>query len=67
VEKYQIEDYGKLTSVRVWYQNGMEVEYGFATPDWAVPPLDAGTERVIRDGMVVLFEQGNLLSQHERG
>jgi len=67
VEKYQIEDYGKLTSVRVWYQNGMEVEYGFATPDWAATPLDAGTERVIRDGMVVLFEQGNLLSQHERG
>jgi len=67
VEKYQIEDYGKLTSVRVWYQNGVEVEYGFATPDWAATPLDAGTERVIRDGMVVLFEQGNLLSQHERG
>src|SRR5215217_4353988 len=29
VEKYQVEDYGKLTSVRVWYQDGMEVEYGF--------------------------------------
>ena len=40
VEKYQTEDYGKLTSVRVWYQNGVEVEYGFTTPDWAVPPLD---------------------------
>src|SRR5215208_664267 len=33
VEKYQTEDYGKLTSVRVWYQNGMEVEYGFTTKD----------------------------------
>jgi len=29
VEKYQVEDCGKLTSVRVWYQNGVEVEYGF--------------------------------------
>lgn len=28
VEKHQTEDYGKLTSVRVWYQNGAEVEYG---------------------------------------
>ena len=64
VEKYQTEDYGKLTSVRVWYQNGMEVEYGFTTPDWVSIPLDAGTERVIRDGMIVLFERGNLLSQH---
>jgi predicted nucleotidyltransferase len=64
VEKYQIEDYGKLISDRVWYQNGMEVEYGFATPDWVATPLDAGTQRVLRDGMIVLFEQGNLLSQH---
>ena len=28
VEKHQTEDYGKLISLRVWYQNGREVEYG---------------------------------------
>ena len=30
VEKQQTEDYGKLTSIRVWYQNSAvaEVEYG---------------------------------------
>jgi len=28
VEKHQTEDYGKLTSLRVWYQDGVEVEYG---------------------------------------
>jgi len=27
-DKHQTEDYGKLTSIRVWYQNGYEVEYG---------------------------------------
>lgn len=64
VDKYQVEDYGKLTSVRVWYQNGSEVEYGITVPDWAALPLDAGTRRVISDGMLVLFERGNLLSQH---
>jgi predicted nucleotidyltransferase len=64
VVKYQTEDYGKLISVRVWYQDGREVEYGLTTPDWAALPLDAGTERVIRDGMLVLFERGALLSQH---
>jgi len=63
-EKQQTEDYGKLTSLRVWYQNGREVEYGITTPDWAAIPLDEGTRRVIEDGMIVLFEQGNLLSQH---
>lgn len=28
VEKHQTEDYGKLTSLRAWYQDGVEVEYG---------------------------------------
>lgn len=64
VEKQQIEDYGKLTSLRVWYQNGPEVEYGLTTPAWAAAPLDEGTRRVISDGMLVLFERGNLLSRY---
>jgi predicted nucleotidyltransferase len=33
VEKHQIEDYGKLTSLRVWYQRGHEVEYGITVLD----------------------------------
>jgi len=28
VDKYQTEDYGKLISIRVWYLNSYEVEYG---------------------------------------
>jgi len=31
LEKRQTEDYGKLTSVRVWYRDGVEVEYGITT------------------------------------
>ena len=37
VEKHQTEGYGKLTSIRVWYQNGAEVEYGITKgepPTW---------------------------------
>jgi predicted nucleotidyltransferase len=64
VEKHQIEDYGKLASLRVWYQNGVEVEYGITTPDWAAIPLDAGTQEVMRGGIKVLFERGSLLSRH---
>jgi hypothetical protein len=37
------------------------------TPDWAATPLDAGTQEVIRGGMIVLFERGNLLSQYAKG
>ena len=64
VEKHQTEDYGKLTSLRAWYQNGAEVEYGITTPDWAAAPLDAGTQEVMLGGMLVLFERGNLLSRY---
>lgn len=63
-EKYQTEDYGKLISLRVWYRDGYEVEYGITTPDWAALPLDAGTGEVIAGGMIVLFERGDLLSRH---
>jgi len=61
----QAEDYGKLTSLRVWYESGLEVEYGFTTRDWAKTPLDKGTQQVIDDGLRVLFEKEALLSQHE--
>jgi predicted nucleotidyltransferase len=66
VEKHQTEDYGKLTSVRVWYQNGYELEYGITTPSWAATPLDAGTQEVIRGGMIVLFERGDFLSRYAK-
>jgi len=62
----KVEDYGKLTSLRVWYESGLEVEYGFTTRDWAEVPLDAGTRRVIDDGMRVLFEKERLLTPHEK-
>ena len=65
-EKTQVEDYGRLQSLRVWYRNGVEVEYGITQPDWASVPLDPGTRQVIRGGMIVLFERGTLLSRHSK-
>ena len=64
VEKSQIENYGRLTSLRVWYRNGLEIEYGLTDERWTAVPLDAGTQRVIGEGMRILFERGNLLSRH---
>lgn len=61
----QVEDYGKLTSLRVWYESGLEIEYGFTTREWAAEPLDSGTKRVIADGLRVLFEKEVLLSPYE--
>ncbi len=63
--RYQTEDYGLLTSLRVWYSDGLEVEYSFTDERWVAIPLDAGTRQVISDGMKILFEQGELLSRHQ--
>ena len=60
---FQLDDYGKVTSVRVWYADGLEVEYGITAEDWAALPLDEGTRAVISNGMKVLFEQGDTLSR----
>jgi len=64
VARQQTEPYGKVTSLRVWYIGGREVEYGITTPDWAAQPLDEGTQRVVRDGMKVLFERQVLLGPY---
>lgn len=65
VAKQQVEDYGMLISLRVWYQTRLEVEYGLTTRAWAQVPLDEGTQAVVKDGMRVLFEREPLLSPHE--
>jgi len=67
VNRHQVEDYGKLVSVQVWYADGREVEYGISDESWTALPLDAGTRRVISDGMCVLFEREPLLSRHQVG
>jgi uncharacterized protein len=60
------EDWGRVTSLRAFYQNGLEVEYGFSTPDWADMPIDAGSFRVVSDGMKVLYDPLDILSIVQR-
>jgi predicted nucleotidyltransferase len=59
--RQQVEDYGRLTSLRVWYRDGLEVEYGLTDPGWAAQPLDEGMDRVLMDGVKVLYERKPLL------
>lgn len=60
----QTEDYGKVVSLRVEYAALPEVEFGLTTPDWATAPLDDGTQKVISDGIQVLFDRETLLSSY---
>src|SRR5580765_2734340 len=36
----QLEKYERCTSLRVWYDEGFEVEFGFVDESWAALPLD---------------------------
>lgn len=66
VRECRVEDWGKVTSLRTFYQDGLEVEYGFSTPEWAVMPMDAASFRVVLDGMKVLFDPAGILSAVQR-
>ena len=54
------EDWGRVTSLRVGYADGSEVEFGIADRPWAAAPLDAGTRQVVEHGCVVLFDRGGV-------
>jgi len=52
-----VEDWGAITSLRVCYGGGLEVERGLGRPSWAaVDPLDPGTARVAADGLSVVHD-----------
>lgn len=59
VTKTQKEDYERVTSIRVWYEDGMEVEFGITSPLWISKPLDEGTLKVLKDGYKVVLDKKN--------
>jgi len=52
------EDWGRVQAVRVWYADGLEVEFGIADGAWAAAPLDEGTRRVAQNGLRIVFDRG---------
>jgi predicted nucleotidyltransferase len=59
----KVEDWGLVTSLRVFYQEDFEVEYGITTLEWAREPLDEGTCQVIADGLKVLLDKSGFLER----
>lgn len=57
VVKQQTEYYGACTSIRTWYGDGREVEFGILEPSWTAVPLDSGTYRVLSDGFVIVADK----------
>ena len=57
VYRENVEYYGRGTSLRIFYENGPEVEFGFVDSKWADLPLDEGTRRVLSGGYRVLVDK----------
>jgi predicted nucleotidyltransferase len=48
ISTINLEDYGLVQSRQVFYQTGVEVEFGITTPVWLnTQPIDAGTKQVL--------------------
>jgi hypothetical protein len=62
-QSVSIEDWGIVQSLRVFYEDGPEVEYGITSPEWVTFPLDEGTITVLRDGVVVLLDRDGRLAR----
>ncbi len=56
------EDWGRVTSLRVWYDDGPEVEFSLTDPGWASLPADPGTAQVVSDGARILFDRDGALA-----
>ena len=64
VERMNREGWGAVQSLRVFYANGLEVEFGFASFQWAsTRPVDEESARVIRDGAMILVDKQLRLAQ----
>ena len=62
VDQVAAEDWGAVGAWRVFYQGGLEVEFGFTTAAWArTDPVDRGTRRVVRGGLRALVDKHGLL------
>ncbi|WP_299095834.1 nucleotidyltransferase domain-containing protein [uncultured Metabacillus sp.] len=60
IESSTLEEWGILTSLRIFYGNGLEVEYGVVTDQWVKEPLDEGTKNVVKNGFKVVTEKENI-------
>src|SRR2546426_541946 len=63
VSKTQLEDYGLVQSLRVFYEDGVEAEFGLTSREWLrTDPIDADTRCVLQSGYEILDDKAGLFS-----
>jgi uncharacterized protein len=64
VKSESYEDWGGVKTRRVFFEEGIEVEFNFAHSSWAsINPVDPGTYRVVSDGAKILYDPSLRLQQ----
>lgn len=59
VTKIEKENHGIIASIRVWYEDNMEVEFRITSPLWISKPLDEETLKILKDGYRVILDKRN--------
>ena len=63
IDDHRLEYWGPfVTSLRIFYDNELEVEYGVATNAWVMQPLDPGTKNVAEKGFKILLDKEKVFS-----
>ena len=63
IDDHRLEHWGPfVASLRIFYNNGLEVEYGVATNAWVMQPLDQGTKNVAEKGFKILLDKEAVFS-----
>ena len=63
VVESSFETWGTVETIRVFFENQMEVEFGIATEDWCRIPVDQGTFKVVNEGHKILVDKEGLLEK----
>jgi predicted nucleotidyltransferase len=66
VARCHTEYWGFVTSLRVYYTEGFEVEFGMTTLAWAGLPVAPGMQDVVSHGMRMLWDREGLLARLQR-
>ena len=58
----RFEGHAYIQTLRVWYENGLEVEYAFTSPEWVRTAASIGMKRLVEKDLRVLFEKEPILN-----
>lgn len=64
VQKITQEDWGIVKTWRAFFDTAKEVEFNITTEAWSnIHPIDPGTQKVVSDGMEIIYDPQAILSQ----